>query len=36
MDNPEKPETQGTQDEENQTKNTTQCVSDTTIRNKHK
>jgi len=31
-DNPEKLETQGTQDEEKQNKNTTQYVPDTTIR----
>jgi len=31
MDNPEKPTTQGTQDEEKQNKNTTQHVLDTTI-----
>ena len=32
MDNPEKPATQGTQDEEKQNKNTIQYVLDTTIR----
>ena len=32
MDNPEKPETRGTQDEEKQNKNTTQFVLDTSIR----
>ena len=32
MGNPEKPATSGTQDEDNQTKNTTQYVLDTTIR----
>jgi hypothetical protein len=32
MNNPEKPATQGTQDEEKQNKNTTQYVLDTTIR----
>jgi len=32
LDNPEKSATQGTQDEENQSKNTTQYVLDTTIR----
>ena len=32
MDNPEKLATYGTQDEENQNKNTTQYVLDTTIR----
>jgi hypothetical protein len=32
MDNPEKPATQGTQDEEKQSQNTTHYVVDTTIR----
>ena len=32
MDNPEKLATQGTQDEDKQSKNTTQYVQDTTIR----
>ena len=32
MDNPEKPATHGTQDEEKQNKNTTQCALETTIR----
>jgi hypothetical protein len=32
MDNPEKLESEGTQDEENQSKNTTQYVLDTTMR----
>jgi len=32
MDNPEKPATQGTQDEDRQSKNTTQYVLDNTIR----
>ena len=32
MDNPEKLGTQGTQDEDKENKNTTQYVSDTTIR----
>ena len=34
LDNPEKPATQDTQDEENQYKNTTQYVLDTTMRKK--
>jgi hypothetical protein len=32
MNNPENPETKGTQDEDKQNKNTTQYVLDTTIR----
>jgi hypothetical protein len=36
LDNPEKLETQGTQDEEKQNKNTTQYVPDTTIRTQTK
>ena len=32
MDNPEKPETRGTQDEDKKNKNTTQFVLDTTMR----
>ena len=35
MENPEKPATQGTQDEDKQSKNTTQYVLDITIHNKH-
>ena len=31
MNNPEKLATEGTQDEDNQNKNTTQCLLDTTI-----
>ena len=34
-DNPEKPATYGTQDEEKQNKNTTQYVLDTTVRKKN-
>jgi hypothetical protein len=36
MDNPEKLATEGTQDEEKQSKNTTQYVLDTTIHRKQK
>ena len=36
MDNPEKLATHGTQDEEKQHKNTTQCALETTIANKYK
>ena len=36
MDNPEKQATQGTQDEYEQIKNTTQNLLDTTMRKKHK
>jgi hypothetical protein len=35
MENPEKPATQGTQDEDKQDKNRTQYVLDTTMRTKH-
>ena len=36
MDNPKTLVAQGTQDDEKQSKNTTQYVLDTTMRNKHK
>ena len=35
MENPEKPETQGTQDEDKQNKNTTQYMLGITMHNKH-